>query len=146
MKKKKKTVQMKLMIGAAAVLALMASASAARAGEPIVATVPFDFIVGDSRLPPGAYVVQSMSDDPAIVSIASVDHRQFVYTLTVPSSSTDTPAQPALVFERVGDQCFLERIVRGTGDDRALVLTPSIEERELVKIALHGESEAGTPR
>jgi len=142
----KKTVGMTVVIGAAAALAVMGGASAARADEPIKVMVPFAFIVGDSRLPPGDYIVHDLSNEPGVVSIASADGRQSVLTLTVPWTSTDTPAQPELVFERVGDARFLARIVRGDGDDRALLLSPSIEERELEKIALHGAAEAGSSR
>jgi len=46
----------------------------------------------------------------------------------------------------VGDACFLAGIVRPDGDDRALLLTPSIEERELVKVAAHTEAETGSSR
>jgi hypothetical protein len=142
----KKTVQMKWVIGATAALVLTGGASVARADERIVVTVPFAFIVGDSLLPPGDYVVDGASDDPAIVEIVSVDGRQSVLTMTIPSWSADTPAQPELVFERVGDQRFLAKIVHRSGNDRALLLTPSIEQRELVKIAPHRESEPGSPR
>ena len=77
-------------------LAAVATASVARADERIVARVPFDFVVGDSRLPAGPYVVTNVSNDPGVMSIASADGRHFVYTLTIPSSSIQTPAQPEL--------------------------------------------------
>jgi hypothetical protein len=137
-----KIVQMKLLIGLAAALVLIGGASAARADELIVAKVPFAFIVGDSLLPPGEYAVFDVSNDPHVVSIKSVDGKQFVFTMTIPSSFADEQAEPDLVFEQVGDQHFLARIVDGNGDGRDLLLTPSIKERELVKVAAHRGSEA----
>src|SRR5437773_182819 len=47
-------------------LAAVATASVARADERIVARVPFDFVVGDSRLPAGPYVVTNVSNDPGV--------------------------------------------------------------------------------
>jgi hypothetical protein len=144
--KSKKTRQLKLLIGASVALVLIGAASAARADEAVAANVPFTFIVGDSQLPPGHYVVRDASDNPGVVSIASADGRRTVFVLTIASSSEDTPSQPELVFERVGDAHFLAGIVRPDGNDRALVLTPAIEQRQLVKVAAHAESEAGSSR
>jgi hypothetical protein len=104
-------------------LAAVATASVARADERIVARVPFDFIVGDSRLPAGAYVVTNVSNDPGVMSIASADGRHFVYTLTIPSSSIQTPAQPELVFEKFENEYVLARVAPADGDEREIVLT-----------------------
>jgi hypothetical protein len=89
-----------------------------------------------------ADVVNDLSDDPQIVSIRSVDGRQFAFTMTTPSSFGETPAHPEFVFERVGEHRVLAHIVDGNGDRRDLLLTPSIEKQDLATIALHGESEA----
>jgi hypothetical protein len=139
---KSKIVQMKLVLGLAAAAVLLGGAATARADELIVVKVPFAFIVGDSLLPPGDYTVSEDSNDPHVVSIRSVRGRRFVYTMTIPSSVADADAQPELMFDRVGDHRFLARIVDGNGDSRDLVLTPSIEEQDLAKVARHGESEA----
>lgn len=119
-------------------LVIVGSASVARAdNETIVARVPFAFIVGDSRLPAGDYVVKEVSDAPSVVSIASADGRQFAYTLTIPSSADGTPAQPELVFEKVNNRYFLARVVPGGGIEREIVLTPARTEREHVATELN---------
>jgi hypothetical protein len=105
----------------ATALVAVGSASVARADEKIVAKVPFDFIVGDSRLPAGAYVVTNVSNDSGVMSIASADGRHFVFTLTIPSSPNQTLVQPELVFEKVENQYFLARVAPAAGDEREIV-------------------------
>ena len=41
------------------------------------------------------------------------------------------------MFEKFGNQYFLARVVPEAGDERAIVLTPSIMERELAEVALN---------
>jgi hypothetical protein len=121
----------------ATVLVAVAGASVARADEKIVAKVPFDFIVGDSRLPAGAYVVTNVSNDSGVMSIASADGRHFVFTLTIPSSPNQTPAQPELVFEKVENQYFLARVAPAAGDEREIVPARAHKESERVAIVVN---------
>jgi hypothetical protein len=115
-----------------AVIAL-STASAARADEDLVTKVPFAFIVGDVRLPPGDYVVKEM-DYGAVLAIESADGRQVALTQTVPASPSDeTEAQPGLQFKKYGNLYFLARVSPGDGDDRQIVLAPSAIEQELVE-------------
>ena len=121
-------------------LVMVGGSSVARADDQkIVARVPFAFMVGDSRMPAGEYVVKEMSDDPSVVSIASVDGRQFAFTLTIPSSAYEheTPVQPELVFEKFDNEYFLARVVPEGGIEREIVLTPARTEREHVATALN---------
>ncbi len=111
------------------------SASTAGADERLVAKVPFAFIVGDMRLPAGDYVVKNMSDDSGVMAIVSADGRQFVYAMTIASSSDTPAAQPELVFEKFRNQYFLARVVPTDGGEREIILTPSIMEREIVRTA-----------
>ena len=107
-------------IGAAALMAI-AGASVARADEQIVARVPFDFTVGDLPMPAGAYVVANVSNDSSVMSIASADGRHFAFTMTIPLSSIQTPAQPELVFEKVENHYVLARIDPAVGIEREIV-------------------------
>jgi hypothetical protein len=117
----------------ATALVMVGGASVARADdERIVARVPFAFMVGESRMPAGDYVVREMSDDPSVVSIASADGRQFAYTLTIPSSAhaLETPTQPELVFEKLDNLYFLARFAPVGGMEREIVLTHARTDRE----------------
>jgi hypothetical protein len=125
---------LKVWMAVAAAMIGIVTASPARADERINATVPFDFIVGDSRLPAGDYVITEISM-PGIVSIVSADAQHSAFVLTIPSSDDAAP-QPELVFERFGGQHFLARITGGGVDGREVLLTPAIMERELRVVAI----------
>jgi hypothetical protein len=116
----------------AAVLASAGSASVARADEDqVVAHVPFAFIAGKSRLPAGDYIVTETSGDPSVISIRSADGRQSVFMLTIPAPSIETPTEAELVFEKVGGEYFLAKVMPESGNPREIVLTPARMEREV---------------
>jgi hypothetical protein len=119
---------------ALAAMIVVATASPARADEQITVTVPFDFIVGDSRLPAGDYVVTETSV-PCAVSIASTDRSHFAFVLMIPGPSDETVPLPELVFDRFGGQLFLARIIGGGVGGREVRLTPARMERELQVVA-----------
>jgi hypothetical protein len=108
------------------------SAAVARADDRVVAHVPFAFIVGESRLPAGDYVVKELDDEPGVIEITSADGHRSTFMLTMASSSSAMPAQPRLVFEKFEDQYFLSRVTREDGNEREIVLTPAIMEREVI--------------
>lgn len=116
----------------AIVLMSIASASVVRADERVVAHVPFAFIVGESRMPAGDYIVKEMDGDPSVIEIASADGHRLTFMLTMASSSNETAAQPRLVFEKFEDQYFLARVTREDGNESEIMLTPAIMEHEAV--------------
>lgn len=130
---RKPIVNLLWMVSATALL-VVASPTAARAEARIVAAVPFSFIVGDSRLPAGDYVISESFDTPDVLRITSTDGRQIVFILTIASSPNERAAS-SLVFEQFAGQHFLSRVEPGDGDAREIVLTPAIMERELVTTA-----------
>ena len=118
-------------VGVAAVIVL-GGAAPARADETMVVTVPFDFIVNNSRFPAGRYVVAETAQ-PEVVSIESADQRHRAFLMTILDAS-DKSAEPALVFERFGPEHFLARIVAVDGESREIPLTAASLGRELEKI------------
>ncbi len=110
------------------------AASTARA-ESVVAKVPFDFIVGNMRLPAGEYVVTETSPGSAVLAITSADGRDVALMLTIPSSPVAPAAPPQLVFKKFSNHYFLEQVVPQVGDEREIILTPSLMEREIAGTA-----------
>jgi len=103
----------------------------ARAQERVSAHVPFPFIIGESRLPAGDYIVKERDNDPSVIAVASADGHQSIVTLAMTSSSSEKGgAQPRLVFEKFDGQYFLARVVREDGEEQEIVLTPAIMEHE----------------
>jgi hypothetical protein len=127
---KKQIVKVSMVVAAIA----LGAAGAARADETVTAAVkvPFTFIVNDVRLPAGEYSVREVSAGGQVVEIVSADGRQVVFTTTIPSSE-DQPTSPHLVFEKFGGAYFLSRIAPGDGNDRDIVLTPALMEREIIR-------------
>ena len=110
-------------------------ASPARADERLVTTVPFDFIVGDARLPAGHYVVTEMSES-GMLSIASTDGEHTAFVLTIRAVFDQAVPQSGLVFERFGGQHFLARIIGTSNEGREILLTPALMERAIQHVAL----------
>jgi hypothetical protein len=121
---------------AAAIVIATGSASTAWAEEDVVtAKVPFAFHVGDARLPAGDYVVKEVSAGSDVLLIQSADGRS-AFTESTPSSmSKGAAAQPELVFQKVGNQYFLVRVVPVVGDNHEIMLTTLDIERALTRTA-----------
>ena len=118
-----------MVLGAAVVF--LGIAQSARADEEVVARVPFDFIVGGQRLPAGKYVV---TQNRALVSIASADRRHFAFVLMNPMSTGEAWTAPRLVFERIGEDHFLSQVVAGRKGGSEVLLTPAQMERQIQRV------------
>lgn len=109
-------------------------APVAGADDHIAVTVPFPFIVGETRLPAGSYVVRDVEDEVGVVEITSTDGRRFAYVLTVPSGVTQI-SRPELVFEKLSNQYFLARVRPENGEEHDVVLTPRRVAHEIATAA-----------
>lgn len=108
----------------------------ARADDEIIETslkVPFSFIVGDVRLPAGDYTVREVSTGEDVLEIVSVDGHHVALASTIPGASGPED-QTQLVFQKFGSDYFLARITHD-GNERDVVLTPHIIERQIDKAA-----------
>jgi hypothetical protein len=95
------------------------------------ATVPFDFTVGQTRMPAGTYQISPLAHGAIVVrdgktakSVASV----FRWEDAGKGDST-----PTLVFHRYGDEYFLSQVSRGHGNGVMQLPTSKLEEE--VRIA-----------
>ncbi len=121
----------------------IATSAVARAQEEVVATVPFEFTVGNEQLPAGGYVISRVSDmDPEMVAITSTGGMHRALVITIPSSA-EGDAPPELVFARVEGHNYLERVVMQPGDERELLVPrPSVDRAarnstSIVRVAAH---------
>lgn len=122
----------------AAVVILIARPSPAHAQQRLTATVPFDFVVGDSLMPAGDYVVTEMVG-AGVVSIANTRGGHSAFVLTIPTQLDQEVPLPELVFKRFGGQHFLSQIIDDGLDGREIPLTTAIMSRKLqtVTVALN---------
>jgi hypothetical protein len=135
---KSKVVRMSAVAVATAALTLGAS-SAARADETLATRlkVPFAFIVSNVQLPAGDYTVKEVSAGNQVVEIVSADGHHMAFVATIPWRDAAQPKTPELVFEKFSGAYFLSRIVPTGGDDREIVLTPALMEREIMRSGEH---------
>jgi hypothetical protein len=114
---------------------LVVGASQARADEIILTNlkVPFSFMVGDVRLPAGDYTVREASMGEDVLEIVSADGRYVALASTI-AGTPGRDDKTQLVFQKFGNDYFLSRIAH-EGDEREIILTPHIMEREIAKAA-----------
>jgi hypothetical protein len=77
----------------------------------IEATVPHAFIVRDTTLPAGKYLVKRLDDnDTNLLEIRSADGRTAVVFEAETAQANRMPRQAEMVFDKIGDKYFLSKI------------------------------------
>ena len=108
------------------------SAQAQTIAYRLKANIPFDFIVTDKTLPAGEYFItrtrQYSSDD--VITISNVDGRVVMVLLTNSVQTLTPKKQGVVVFQRYGNQHFLNQIW-AAGSSVGKVLLKSRSERAL---------------
>ena len=103
-----------------AVVSLAATVVSAQSARRIVATVPFNFIVGDTEMPAGTYGVMPAPTGSGIMRITGAENSKTVLRLSS-SLHRSNAGRGKLVFHRYQDQYFLSEIwVAGETDGRQL--------------------------
>ena len=103
-----------------AVVSLAATVVSAQSARRIVATVPFNFIVGDTEMPAGTYGVTPAPTGSGILRITGAENSKTVLRLSS-SLHRNNAGRGKLVFHRYQDQYFLSEIwVAGETDGRQL--------------------------
>jgi hypothetical protein len=113
----------------AVVIGVILQASLAFAQQTtLIADIPFDFVVKNTTMPAGQYTISGMNNKVLLISSRDWHHRMYVTTDGVDSAKL--PTDNKLVFNRYGDEYFLEQIwVAGVAQGDRLPL--SSREREL---------------
>src|SRR3954469_12860035 len=109
------------------VMLLAGRASAAPADGVVTAKVPFAFVVNETELPAGDYVLSRDTRTPDLIEIATAAGRRVALVLTQASSGNRQNEQPQLEFARVGNQVFLSQITLGPGSVRD-IFVPAADE------------------
>src|ERR1700730_8585327 len=105
------------MLSLVSMFTLCAAAASANAqlSHPIRANVPFDFNVGDKKLPAGEYTFSRITgfSDNKVLSVSSADASAHVFQSTFGARVLTPRNETTLVFHKYGDQYFLEQIWSG---------------------------------
>ena len=113
-----------------AVVALATAAvSAQQSTRRVVANIPFNFTVGNTDMPAGAYSVQATSVGSGILRISGTNNSNSIVRLSS-SLHRSTAGNGKLVFHRYQDQYFLSEIW-ATGESEGRQLLKSSREKTM---------------
>ena len=118
-------------IGLSIVLAALVPVHA-QSNLHLTATVPFDFVVGNERLPAGEYSVLAHTTAQGVLVIRNRDEGTTLMSLTHSAQSPFPTGRAMLVFRRYEDQYFLYQVWT-TGEVSGFELPKSRTERSLEK-------------
>ena len=131
---KRKVTKRLAMLSLVSVFTLCAAVVSANAQitNPIRAKIPFDFSVGDKKLPAGEYTLSHLSGlgDNKTLLVSSVDSGTRIFQLTLAAQVATPKNDSSLVFHKYGDQYFLETIWSG-GEQTGAQLPESRSERTI---------------
>lgn len=128
-------------IGLSVVLALLTPVHA-QSNLNVTATVPFDFVVENERLPAGEYSVRALTTSQGELVIRNRDERTNLVRLTH-STQRPVPTERAmLVFRRYQDHYFLYQVWT-TGEVSGYELAKSRTERSVEKDLAKARSDPG---
>lgn len=115
----------------AAILPLsLLSCLQAQINGDIEAEIPFAFVVADTTLGPGSYVIHPLGGDDPAMEIRSADGSNAVTVLITRSVSSSVPPKTELHFHRYGDREFLAKVLVERNAERAEI-EPSRAEKTM---------------
>ena len=122
---KRKVIKRLTMLSLVSMFSLCAAVATANAqlSTPIRAKIPFDFTVGNKKLPAGEYTFRRLSGlaDTRTMSVTSADAGTHLFQSTFGAQVLTPKNESTLVFHKYGDQYFLEQIWTGGEQEGAQV-------------------------
>ena len=115
-----KSLSMLTLVVGLALAAGVKSANGQTSSHTVTATIPFDFIVGEKRLPAGKYIVTSATSDGLGLRIQNRTEKPSAFRLSNPVAEKSQKHSPRMVFHRYGQEYFLAQIWSGDGSGRQL--------------------------
>ena len=129
-----KVIKRLTMLSLVSMLTLCAAVSSANAqlSNPVRAKIPFDFNVGDKRLPAGEYTFSRVSglSDTKTMLVDNVDSSTRVFHSTFGLQVLTPKNASTVVFNKYGDQYFLEQIW-SSGEQEGTQVPESRSERTI---------------
>src|SRR5439155_9222076 len=121
----RKVIKRLTMLSLVSLFTLCAAVASANAqlSTPIRARIPFDFNVGDRKLPAGEYTFGHLSgfSDSKMMLVSSVDASTHLFQSTFGAQVLTPKNESTLVFHKYGDQYFLEQVWSGGEQEGAQV-------------------------
>lgn len=124
-----KGITMLMLVVAVAFMTAVASANG-QSSRTVIATVPFEFKVGDKALPAGDYTVSTISASSSALAIRNQDSNRAAIRLAIPIQVRKASDKGKLVFHRYGQNYFLSEVWSG-GESTGWQLLKSKQERTM---------------
>lgn len=103
------------------------------------ADIPFQFHVGNTKLPPGKYTIRMLGDSELkIMEISSADESISALFEVRSAQAKSTPGKSELIFDKYGHRYFLERLFDESDPNGSAVVKSGYEER-IGEAAAEGE-------
>jgi len=123
-------------IGLLAVMTIIAASASAKAQSleyRLTANIPFEFSIGDKKLPAGKYWVnRAQGNGDLVLQVRSADGHSNVLRMSIPVVTLNRVNSASLLFHKYGDEYFLFEVwPAGSATGRALL--QSRGERELAR-------------
>lgn len=117
----------------------------AQSSQSVRGKIPFEFFVGDKKLPAGEYAVKPITQLDAGIVVSRVDGNESAIQLTNNASGKSPKADKAvLVFHRYGHRYYLSQVWRGAeGRELLKSRTERAIQRELSMTASNAQPAHG---
>lgn len=103
------------------------------------ADIPFQFHVGNTKLPPGKYTIRVLDkSDLSVMEISSADGSTSALFEVRDAQAKSTPGKSELVFNKYGHRYFLERLFDESNPSGSAVVKSGYEQR-IAEAAAEGE-------
>jgi hypothetical protein len=112
----------------------------AQEDDRIKANIPFDFVVGNTELKAGDYVIQSLPNKALLFRSEDRKVQQIAFTVAI--EPTRAGNHERLLFRHEGDQYFLSQVWLSAGEN-GYELIPGIQQKNTDKGQPVGGSAAG---
>ena len=119
-----------LCIGLLFALTVHPGKARAQISGEIEANIPFQFHAGDTKLPPGNYVIHPLDNtDLTIMEISSADGTTSALFEVRDAAASSAPAKTELIFNKYGSQYFLAKMFDEGVPDGSNVVESRYEKR-----------------
>jgi hypothetical protein len=128
-----------LFIASVVALTMYPTQSQAQLVGSLEADIPFQFHVGNTKLPPGKYTIRMLDDSELkIMEISSADKSVSALFEVRSAQAKSTPGKSELIFDKYGHRYFLERLFDESDPNGSAVVKSGYEKR-IAEAASEGE-------
>jgi hypothetical protein len=115
-------------------ITLGASTGRAQVVGPIEADIQFPFYAGDTKFPPGTYIIKPLdTSDLTLMEISTPDGRNSALFQVRDAQASTSPPKTELIFNKYGDNYFLSKVF-----DQGNKLGSALEESRYQKKLISG--------